>query len=62
MDGRTTSKTLIEVKEENINKFRVITGSVPKSFDYFIDSLIKAVAIIFFWNKNNICIYFSSLY
>ena len=33
---------LIEVKEEDINKISVITGSAPAYIDYFIDALIKA--------------------
>lgn len=33
---------LIEVKEEDINKISVITGSAPAYLDYFIDALIKA--------------------
>ena len=33
---------LVEVKEEDINKLSVITGSAPAYFDYFIDALIKA--------------------
>ena len=33
---------LIDVKEEDINKISVITGSAPAYLDYFIDALIKA--------------------
>ena len=33
---------LIDVKEEDINKLSVITGSAPAYLDYFIDTLIKA--------------------
>ena len=33
---------LVEIKEEDINKISVITGSAPAYLDYFIDALIKA--------------------
>ena len=33
---------LIDIKEEDINKISVITGSAPAYLDYFIDALIKA--------------------
>ena len=32
---------LVEVKEEDMNKLSVITGSAPAYLDYFIDALIK---------------------
>lgn len=33
---------LVDIKEEDINKISVITGSAPAYLDYFIDALIKA--------------------